>query len=35
MRNSWGTGWGSEGYAWVKPQDLKENLIECYAVSER
>jgi Papain family cysteine protease len=33
VRNSWGTQWGRDGYAWVQGKTLVANLTEAYVVA--
>lgn len=33
LRNSWGQGWGDQGYGWLKYQDAEANLYDAWTVS--
>jgi hypothetical protein len=33
IHNSWGTKWGTDGYAWIWEKTLRNNIAEAYVVS--
>jgi hypothetical protein len=35
VHNSWGTGWGDGGYAWIHEKTLQENIYSAYLVEAR